>query len=71
MQYHKKTLDAFEKEKLEIPYDVRQQKMFVDDFLRKAKEDKQPIQKIITTMKRIPKVERDPKTGKGREKGFP
>jgi hypothetical protein len=70
MQYHKKTLDTFEKEKLEIPYDVRQQKMFVDDFLRKAKEDKQPIQKIITTMKRIPKVERDPKTGKAEKKDF-
>ncbi len=33
--------------------------MRVDDFLRKAKEDKRPIQKIITTMKRIPKVVRD------------
>lgn len=68
-QYQKKTLDAFGKENLEIPYEVRSQKIFVDDFLRKVKEDKQPIQKIITHMKRRPVVVRD-KTGKAEKKDF-
>jgi hypothetical protein len=69
-EYQKKTYDAFEKEELEVPDNIRSQKMFVDDFLRKVKEDKQPIQKIIQTIKRIPKVERDPKTGKAEKKDF-
>lgn len=68
-QYQKKTYDAFAKEELEVPDNIRSQKMFVDDFLRKAKEDKQPIQKIITHMKRRPVVVRD-KTGKAEKKDF-
>jgi hypothetical protein len=79
-QYHSKTLQAFNKEGLntnleshsgsDLPYDVRVQKDRVNDFLRRAKEDKQPIEKIIRTMKRIPIVERDPKTGKAERKDF-
>lgn len=65
-QYHKKTLDVFGG--LELPYEVRMQKK-VDDFLRKAKEDKQPILKIIKTMVRIPVVVRD-SSGKVCEKTF-
>jgi hypothetical protein len=59
--YHKKTLELFASQNLDLPYDVKIQKMRVDDFLRRAKEDKAPIQKIITYMKRIPKVVRDEK----------
>jgi hypothetical protein len=79
-QYHSETFEAFSKEGLntnleshsgsDLPYDVRVQKDRVNDFLRRAKEDKQPIQKIIRTMKRIPIVERDPKTGKAERKDF-
>lgn len=68
--YHKKTIEAFTKAGLDVSYDVRANKKFVDDFLRKVKEDKQPIQKIILTMKRIPIVIRDPKTGKAEKKDF-
>jgi hypothetical protein len=67
--YHKKTLDAFEKENLEAPYEVRMQKKHVDDFLRRAKEDKTPILKIIKTMKRIPIVVRD-ENGKAVKKDY-
>jgi hypothetical protein len=58
-QYHKKTLELFAKDNLDLPYDVAKQKDRVNDFLRRAREDKGPILKIITTMKRIPKVVRD------------
>jgi hypothetical protein len=50
-----------------LPHDIAGQKMHVDDFARKVKEEKAPIQKIITTMKRIPKVIRDEKTGQARK----
>jgi hypothetical protein len=70
-QYQKKTFDSFAKEELadEIPHAVEYEKMCVDDFLRKVKEDKGPIQKIITYMKRMPKVVRDEK-GIATEKDF-
>jgi hypothetical protein len=67
--YHKKTIELFEKENLEIPYEVRMQKKHVDDFLRRAKEDKTPILKIIKTMKRIPIVVRD-ENGKAVKKDY-
>lgn len=41
----------------------------LNDFLRKVKEDKQPIQKIIMTMKRLPKVVYD-KDGKPHKKDY-
>ncbi len=70
--YHKKTLEAFGKENLanDLPYELSTQKRRVDDFLRRAKEDKQPIQKIITYMKRIAKVVRDDIDGKAVKKDF-
>jgi hypothetical protein len=68
-QYQKKTLEAFEKEDVKLPYELAIQKMRVDDFLRKAKEDQAPIQKIIQTMKRIPKVVYD-KDGKATKKEY-
>jgi hypothetical protein len=66
-QYQKKTVELFTKEGVELPNDIAGQKRHVDDFVRKVKEDKGPIQKIITTMKRIPKVVRDEKTGQARK----
>ena len=63
--YQQKTFEAFEKlepelkVKLELPHDLTQQKIFLDTFLSKAKEDKAPLQKIIMTMKRIPIVVRE------------
>jgi len=68
--YHKKTFEAFRKENAEIPNAIEMQKARVDDFLRKAKEDITPILKIIKTMKRIPIIERDEKTGKAIQKDF-
>ena len=65
--YQKKTVELFTKEGVELPNDIAGQKRHVDDFVRKVKEDKGPIQKIITTMKRIPKVVRDEKTGQARK----
>lgn len=67
-QYQKKTIESFAKEpQAKLPDDLAAQKKYVDDFVRKVKEDKGPIQKIITTMKRIPKVVRDEKTGQPRK----
>ena len=63
--YQQKTFDAFEKlepelkAKLELPHDVTQQKISLDTFLSKAKEDKAPIEKRIMTMKRLPIVVRE------------
>lgn len=68
-EYQKNTLELFGKEKLELPSEISTQIKYVNDFLRKAKEDKQPIQKVITYMKRIPKVVRD-STGKAGNKDF-
>ena len=79
-QYHDKTIEAYRKKNRnvslesnkdsDLPDDVRTQKRRVNEFLRTVNEDKQPIQKIITYMKRIPKVVRDPKTGKAEKKEF-
>jgi hypothetical protein len=66
-QYQNKTIELFTKEGLQLPQDIAGQKMYVEDFVRKVKEEKAPIQKIITTMKRIPKVVRDEKTGQARK----
>ena len=68
--YQNKTFQLYIKEGAKPPRDIIHQKMHVDDFLRRVKEDKQPIQKIITYMKRIPKVVRDPNTGKAEKKDF-
>ena len=68
--YHKKTVDAFTKAGLDLPYEVRVNKMFVDKFLSMAKEDKGPILKIIKTMKRIPIIIRDNETGKAIRKDY-
>ena len=63
--YQQKTFEAFEtlepklKVKLELPHDITQQKIFLDTFLSKAKEDKTPIEKRIMTMKRLPLVVRE------------
>lgn len=66
-QYQNKTVELFTKEGLQLPHEIAGQKMYVDDFVRKVNEEKGPIQKIITTMKRIPKVVRDEKTGQARK----
>lgn len=76
-QYQDKTIEAYRKKNQNVslesnrdsglPDDVRSQKKRVNEFLSVVKEDKQPIQKIITYMKRIPKVVRDPKTGKAQK----
>ena len=74
--YQQETFDAFEKlepelkAKLELPHDVTQQKIFLDTFLSRVKEDKMPLQKIIMTMKRIPIVVRDESTGIATRKDF-
>lgn len=73
-QYQKKTLDAYGKAGVanKIPYDIHGKlynKNQLNDFLRKVKEDEQPIQKIIMTMKRIPKLEYD-KDGKPHKKDY-
>ena len=67
--YQNKTLEAFAKQGVTLPKDLARHKMRVDDFLRRAKEDQAPIQKIIQTMKRIPKVVYD-KDGKAIKKEY-
>ncbi len=67
--YQQKTFEAFEQLKpdeklklkleLELPHDVVMQKMFLDKFLSKVKEDKAPIEKRIMTMMRRPIVIRE------------
>ena len=68
-QYQKKTFEVYAKEGMNPPPEVTAKKRQVDKFLSKAKEDQGPIQKIIQTMKRIPKVVYD-KDGKAVKKDF-
>ena len=73
--YQKKTFDAYCKAGVadKVPYDIYAKRNNIgqlNDFLRKVKEDKGPIQKIIQTMKRLPKVEHDDKTGRPEKKDY-
>jgi hypothetical protein len=71
-QWQKQTIDSYKKASLELPEFVDSKlnsKNQLNDFLRRANEQQATIQKIIQTMKRIPKLTYD-KDGKAVKKDY-
>jgi len=69
IDFNERSLEAFEKEGLEPPRDLLFKKAQQDKFKSKFKEEKGPLQKIINSMHRRPKVTFD-RNGKAIKKDF-
>jgi hypothetical protein len=61
IQFNERTLEAFEKEKLDLPHGVVFEKQMHDKFRSKFKEEKGAPQKIIRSMHRRPIITFDDK----------
>jgi hypothetical protein len=61
IQFNERTLEAFEKEKLDLPHGVVFEKQMHDKFRSKFKEEKGALQKIIHSMHRRPIITFDDK----------
>jgi hypothetical protein len=70
IEFNEKTLEATEKEGLDLPHGLLAEKERYDKFRSKFKEEKGPLQKIIKSMHRRPVVSFDEKTGKALRKDY-
>jgi|GEM_PF-353407 len=64
IQFNERTLEAFGKEKLDLPHGVVAEKERYDKFRSKFKEEKGALQIIIKSMHRRPIISYDQETGK-------
>lgn len=69
IEFNERTLEAFEKEKLDLPHGVVFEKQMHDKFRSKFKEEKGALQKIIRSMHRRPIITFDDK-GKAVKKDY-
>lgn len=61
IQFNERSLQAYEKEKVELPYAINASKATLDKFRSKFKPEKGPLQIIIKNMIRQPKTTFDEK----------